>query len=230
MASFAHYNEATGHYDLGPWIVNAAENNLHVKPETINPAFELAYWHHGLKTAIRWLERLSEEPPPHWRSVADGLAPLPTEQGVYVMYEGVPDMWNSFNVSHIDVIGPVAFLPGETVDMETFRRTIRKAVDAWRIDTTWGWDFPWLAMAAARAGMPDVAVEALLMPSVKNEYSRCGWCKGGPAASYLPGNGGLLYAVAMMAAGWDGAPTEATPGFPDNGAWTVRHEGLRPTP
>ena len=44
---------------------------------------------------------------------------------------------------------------------------------------------------------------------------------------YLPGNGGLLYAVAMMAAGWDGGPETHAPGFPDDGSWTVRFEGLR---
>ncbi len=31
---------------------------------------------------------------------------------------------------------------------------------------------------------------------------------------YLPGNGGLLTAVAMMAAGWDGAPDVASSGIP----------------
>ena len=36
---------------------------------------------------------------------------------------------------------------------------------------------------------------------------------GGPCP-YLPGNGGLLYAVAMMAAGWDGAPTNHAPVSP----------------
>ena len=46
---------------------------------------------------------------------------------------------------------------------------------------------------------------------------------------YLPGNGGLLYATAMMAAGWDGAPKRNAPGFPANG-WVVRHEGLRVAP
>jgi hypothetical protein len=43
---------------------------------------------------------------------------------------------------------------------------------------------------------------------------------------YLPGNGGLLAAVAMMAAGWDGGPDTPAPGFPAAG-WTVRYEGLR---
>jgi len=47
---------------------------------------------------------------------------------------------------------------------------------------------------------------------------------------YFPSNGGLLYAVAMMAAGWDGAPQRPTPGFPDNGRWTVRWENLHSAP
>ena len=47
---------------------------------------------------------------------------------------------------------------------------------------------------------------------------------------YLPGNGGVLAAVAMMAAGWDGAPEKRAPGFPDNGKWKVRWENLRTMP
>ena len=39
---------------------------------------------------------------------------------------------------------------------------------------------------------------------------------------YLPGNGGLLYAVATMAAGWDGAAERPAPGFPEDGSWVVR--------
>ena len=61
--------------------------------------------------------------------------------------------------------------------------------------------------------------------------------------AYLPGNGGLLYAVAMMAAGWGwpspspsgfgvthGAPTNHAPGFPQDGSWVVRWEGLQQAP
>ncbi|GAA4455957.1 hypothetical protein GCM10023170_049880 [Phytohabitans houttuyneae] len=43
----------------------------------------------------------------------------------------------------------------------------------------------------------------------------------------LPGNGSLLAAVALMAAGWEGGPP--APGFPTEG-WDVRHEGLHPSP
>ena len=47
---------------------------------------------------------------------------------------------------------------------------------------------------------------------------------------YLPGNGGLLYAVALMAAGWDDAPERNAPGFPDDGDWAVQWEGLLAAP
>ena len=83
-----------------------------------------------------------------------------------------------------------------------------------------------LASAAARAGKPGQAVDALMMDVNKNNYSKCGINTGGPVATYFPGNGGLLYAVAMMAAGWDDAPDKHAPGFPDDGSWVVRHEGL----
>lgn len=45
---------------------------------------------------------------------------------------------------------------------------------------------------------------------------------------YLPGNGGLLAAVAMMAAGWGSAPGVNAPGFPKDGNWIVKYEGLKP--
>jgi hypothetical protein len=49
------------------------------------------------------------------------------------------------------------------------------------------------------------------------------------AETYFPSNGGLLFAVALMAAGWDGEKTPA-PGFPKDGRWQVKVEGLRPLP
>ena len=39
--------------------------------------------------------------------------------------------------------------------------------------------------------------------------------------------GGLLSVVAMMCAGWDGCEI-VNPGFPNNGKWSVKWEGLKP--
>jgi hypothetical protein len=88
-----------------------------------------------------------------------------------------------------------------------------------------------LAMTAARLGQPARAVDALLLDTPKNHYRVNGHNHQRPGLTiYLPGNGGLLYAVALMAAGWDGGPERHAPGFPDDGSWTVRHEGLRRAP
>jgi hypothetical protein len=108
------------------------------------------------------------------------------------------------------------------------RRTLEKVMQVWQWDRCWGWDFPMTAMCAARVGRPDLAVDALLIDSVKNRYLPNGHVyQRENLTLYLPGNGGLLSAVAMMAAGWDGAPEGAdAPGFPRQG-WKVKWEGLR---
>jgi hypothetical protein len=87
-----------------------------------------------------------------------------------------------------------------------------------------------VAMSAARNGRPDIAIDALLHPSYKNAINKAGLSTGGPFP-YYPTNGGILYAIALMCAGWDGAPEGvAAPGFPRDGSWTVRYEGLTVAP
>jgi hypothetical protein len=115
------------------------------------------------------------------------------------------------------------------VDPATAHRTVLKVWEKWNWNATWGWDCPWMAMAAARVGEPKIALEALLKDSSRNQFDVRGVNTGGPCP-YLPGNGGLLYAVAMMAAGWDGAPDKPAPGFPDDGSWVVHWEDLKKAP
>jgi hypothetical protein len=86
-------------------------------------------------------------------------------------------------------------------------------------------------MTAARVGCTELAIEALLMDVSKNTFLNNGHnYQAEQLPLYLPGNGGLLTAVAMMAAGWDGAPEVHAPGFPQNGSWVVEFEGLAPLP
>jgi hypothetical protein len=86
-------------------------------------------------------------------------------------------------------------------------------------------------MCAARVGEPARAVDALFLATPKNHFALNGHNYQRPNLTvYLPGNGSLLYAVAMMAAGWDGGPTNAAPGFPADGRWNVRWENLRRAP
>ena len=81
-----------------------------------------------------------------------------------------------------------------------------------------------------RLGEPEKAVEALLMNKRTNTYLPNGHNYQDPRLRvYLPGNGGLLTAIALMCAGWDGCEIE-NPGFPKNGKWNVMWEGLSPMP
>ena len=98
LSSFAYFDPASGRYVLGPPIFVVSENT---DPRvTTNPAFELAYWRFGLRIAQTWRERLGERRNPTWDKVLQRLAPLPERDNVYVLYEGVRDMWTHYNFEH----------------------------------------------------------------------------------------------------------------------------------
>jgi hypothetical protein len=226
MASYAFWEESRRRYVLGPPLIPAQEN--HPPRETWNPTFELAYWKHGLTIAQRWREGLGLKREAKWDEVIRGLSALPVADGVYLAHENCPQTFSARNYDHPSMLGAYGVLPGDGVDRETMRRTLFKTMKEWKWDQTWGWDYPLTAMTAARLGETSVALDALLMPTEKNRYLPNGhnWQRPN-LPCYLPGNGGLLYAVAMMAGGWQGAPRKHAPGFPQDGSWTVRWEGLR---
>jgi hypothetical protein len=116
------------------------------------------------------------------------------------------------------------------VDKRIMSNTLGWIWDNWNWDKTWGWDYPMVAMTAARLHEPQKAVDALLMDKRTNTYLISGHnYQDQRLRLYLPGNGGLLTALALMCAGWDGC-TVRNPGFPDDGTWDVRWEGLLPMP
>ncbi len=225
MASYAVWEAARGRYVLGPPLIPAQEN--HPPRETWNPTFELAYWKHVLEIAQRWRERLHLRRDAEWDEVIRGLSALPVRDGVYLAHENCPQTFSERNHDHPSMLGALGVLPGDGVDRETMRLTLRKTMKEWKWDQTWGWDYPLTAMTAARLGETTIAVDALLMTTEKNRYLPSGhnWQRSN-LPCYLPGNGGLLYAIAMMAGGWQNAPQKPAPGFPDDGSWTVRSEGL----
>jgi len=235
MADFP-VRDDQGVFHLAP-IMPPSEQGI-----TRDTVFDLAYWRWGLDQAQRWRERLGLPREPRWDEVRRHLAPLPVVDGVFVHSAEWYDTYTKRAWEHPDPIGALGMLPPmEGVDRETAHRTVLKVWQTWDWKKCWGWDFPWMAMAAARVGEPQIAIEALLKDAGnKNHYDQRGVNTGGPCP-YLPGNGGLLYAVAMMAAGWDppssqgfgatsGAPTNHAPGFPSDGSWSVRWEGLKPAP
>jgi hypothetical protein len=225
MASYAYYENDRRRFVLGPPVIPAQEN--HPARETWNPTFELEYWSFGLRVAQRWRERLGMKRNPEWARVLNQLSSLPAREGVYLAHENCPQTFTERNHDHPSMLGALGMLSGRGVDRETMRRTLKRVMKEWQWNTTWGWDYPLTAMTAARLGETKIAVDALLMNVEKNRYLPNGHNYQRPnLPCYLPGNGGLLYAIAMMAGGWPGAPRRSAPGFPDDGSWTVRVENL----
>jgi len=226
MASYAVLDQKTGRYVLGPPLKTVSENTE--TTTNINPAFELAYWRFGLRTAQQWRQRLGMDEQPLWAEVIKRLAPLPQQDGCYLMQEGMADTYTNWNWEHPALLGVLGMQPGDGVDAAVMGNTVRKVFEVWQWDRAWGWDFPMAAMAAARVGEPELALKALLIDSPKNRYHPNGHnYQRDSLTAYLPENGGLLSAVAMMCAGWTGGPDRAAPGFPSDGKWNVRWEGLK---
>lgn len=122
--------------------------------------------------------------------------------------------------------GVYGMLPGDGVDTSVFSNTLNKVVSVWKFNRAWRWDFPMLAMAAARSGNRDLAIDMLLHDSKGFQFDEHEFCTGGPSP-YFPGNGELLTAIAIMCGGWDGVKGE-NPGFPKNGNWSVKSEKFLP--
>lgn len=210
---------------LGPPVIPAQEN--HPPRETWNPTYELEYWHYALGVAQRWRERLGKGREPRWDDVRARLSRLPVKDGLYLAHENCPQTFSERNRDHPSMLMAFGVLPGEMADRQTMRRTLHKVLEVWDWPSTWGWDYPLIAMTAARLGEPETAVDALFLDTPKNRWLPNGHNYQRPNLPlYLPGNGGLLIAVAMMAAGWQGGPPGPAPGFPSRG-WNVRQEGLR---
>lgn len=229
MASYAEWDPKNQRYVLGPALIPAQESYGRDRRTNLNPTFELAYWHWALEAAQQWRQRLGMERDPKWDDVISKLSRPHIREGVYTAIETEP-----FTIyrDHPSMVAAFGFLPRTPlIEPDIMKRTYDHVLENWDWPSTWGWDYPMLAMTAARLGEPEKAVDALFIESPKNRYLANGHnYQSLRLPLYLPGNGGLLTAVAMMTAGWDGCPPRPSPGFPDNGKWNIRWEGLRPLP
>jgi len=231
MASYPTWDEKNQRYVLGPPLIPAQE--IYKPDSTINPAFELAYWRFGLSTAQKWRERLGLKRNEKWDDVLQNLSDIPVNNGYYQNAENSLNTFEdeSNRNDHPTMLGIFGMLPSKNIDHKILIRTLEKVFETWNWDHTWGWDYPLVAMTAARVGRPDLAIDALLMDTQKNIYLLNGHnYQNNTLPIYLPGNGGLLSAVAMMAAGWEDAPNINAPGFPQDGKWIVKYESIMPLP
>jgi hypothetical protein len=229
MTSFVR--EKDGKFHLCHPLIPAQE--IFKAESTDDPAYELQYWYFGLTVAQEWRKRLGLHEDPAWKKVADNLAPLSVSSSLYLTTATSPEAYtdDEYRRDHPCVLGAYGFLPyNSRIDTVVMGNTLENILGNWKWESTWGWDYPLIAMSAARLNKPGDAVNALLMDVQKNTYLVNGHnYQDKRLRLYLPGNGGLLAAVAMMAAGWEGTETDS-PGFPKDGNWNVKWEGLKKAP
>ena len=232
MASMLHWDAAGKRYVLGPPLWIAQE--IYDPATSMNPAYELSYWSTGLELAQQWRRRLGLPANPDWAHRIENMSQLPQKNGKYVALETTPDTWDNAasRQDHPSFLMALGQLPGAGVDRDVMRSTLDAVLAGWDWKAKiWGWDYPMVAMSAARLGAPSQAVDVLLKTDgPNNAYTAAGHNPNTDLPVYLPGNGALLAAVAMMAGGWDGAPKLAAPGFPQDGSWVVRAEGFQALP
>jgi len=231
MASYAYYDPAKQKYILGKGVIPAQERFK--AEETFNPTYELVYWQWALNIAQLWRQRLHLPRNKNWDEVINKLSSLPVQNDKYLFTESATDSYTNpeFKTDHPSVLGALGMMPkAKLLDTSIMQNTFDWIWKNWSWNDTWGWDFPMVAMTATRLGMPDRAIEALLMPVQTNIYLNNGHnYQDGRLTIYLPGNGGLLAAIAMMCAGYDRCKT-INPGIPKDGKWKVKWEGLRKMP
>lgn len=231
MESFATYDPARSRYLLKGYI--PAQESLKAA-ETFNSPFELSQWHYTLQVAQAWREQAGAKRSTRCDSIIGHLSPLAyNADRLYLAAESATDTYENEKMTsdHPALLGALGFFPdSRLINREVMGHTLDWIVEHWNWPSSWGWDFPMTAMTATRLLQPEKAIDALLLPMQKNTYLPNGHnYQDKRLRIYLPGNGGLLSAIALMCAGWDGC-TVTNPGFPKDGQWDVRWEGLHRMP
>lgn len=265
--------DANGRKNLGPPLIPAQEN--YDPTATVNPSFEVEYFRWGLSTAQAWRERRGLARRADWDAALARIAPPATRDGLYLPVESIPDFWTTAqsaecrgnaagerckNRDHPSFLMAYGFIRGARIDPATMRRTLDAMETNWDLRQTWGWDFPMIAMTAARLGQPEKAVDWLFADRKNNQWGRTGMTPrvhlDEHANELVPVSGGA--GGVKMASNPDGAGYRraAETYFPSNGAllmavgmmaagwdgatghapgfprqgWSVRVEGINPAP
>ncbi|MET0320275.1 MAG: hypothetical protein ABW069_06100, partial [Duganella sp.] len=220
LASFAHLDDASGRYRLGPPIIPVQENFAALT--TFDPAFELAYFRWGIETAQSWRERSGQARRADWDAVLARWPDLPQKDGLYLPVRSDPGFWDQAagacrsdaraehcrNRDHMSFLMPLGWLPGRDVDRATMRRTFDRMRRDWDLRQTWGWDYPMMAMTAARLGAPEEAIDWLFFDARNNRYGSSGMTP----RVHLDAHAAAFVPTATGAATVQGAGTKTGPG------------------
>ena len=222
MADFLHYDGER--YNLIAPLIPAQE--AHKPTDVLNPMFEIEYFRFGLQLAADWAKRLNKDYN-HWQTIADNIAEPTLKKGLYLAHELCPDTYENFNKDHPMMTGAFGLIPSDRVQPQAMKATLEKILECWQQETMWGWDFAMMAMCATRLRLPDLAIDLLLMDSPKNQYVESGnnfQRSRKDLPLYLPGNGSLLLAVALLLAGYSDKKGTLPEG------WIVKWENIKAFP
>ncbi|HIZ34150.1 MAG TPA: hypothetical protein H9815_00090 [Candidatus Ruania gallistercoris] len=226
LASFALPGKE-GRYHLPPPVMPAQE--VYGARDTWDPLFEVTYVQWALQVALAWRRAEGREEPPEWVQVAAGLRPEVSEDGHYDAVQNPP---RTVYTDHPAMLGALGVVPDTgAIDHAAMLRTLERACERWEWRSAWGWDFPMIAMCATRLGRADIALDALLRGEDKNTFLANGHNRQVPHRMplYLPGNGGLLMAAALLFGGWvDSSGTPRRVDLPEG--WSAVAEGFPPRP
>ena len=222
IKSFIHKDDDK--YVVGPPYIPAQER--HDPKIVLNAPYELEYFRWGLRKADEWLARLGE--PARYAQVAENLTFPAVKDGVYLAHENCPDTFSKlpFYTDHPSMLAMFGILDSDRIDTSIMSATLDKVLEVWDKKTFYGWDFPMMAMTACRLDRYKDAVDLLLMESPKNTWMENGHNRmtGDDALPlYLPGNGGFLIAMAMMAAGYGDVKGSSFPA-----GFNINSEGIFP--
>ena len=192
--------ERDGRFHLPAPLVPAQESYLVSRATTENPTFELAYWAWALRAANDLREHAGIERVPRWDDVSDRMAaPHVMPDGTYAAVGSPPHLIREDHPSMLMAMGWLPDVP--LIDPTIMRATLDSVLRRWDIQSTWGWDYPFMAMLATRLGDNEAELDLLLQPTPKNVYLINGHNPQMPGflSLYLPANGGLLAAMAHLA-------------------------------
>lgn len=139
--------------------------------------------------------------------------------------------------SHPSMVGLFGMINGRKrgdvygVNLTILNNTVYYVVNNWgwgnlmTATNVWGWDFPFTAMAMTRLQWSTEAIiNFLLLPVFKNTYLPNGHnFQGNGLPAYLPGNGGILLALSLLAGGTSDNPNQINY-FPTD--WQIQSEGF----
>ncbi len=187
LASFMVFDKKTGYYKLGPPIIPVQENFDPLI--TSNPLFEVAYFRWGIETAQKWRERLGKKRRIDWDEILAKWPELPQKDGLYLPTGSQPDFWDKAagavcradainetcqNKDHPSFLMAYGWINSKEIDPKIMRATLERIKSDWDLRQTWGWDYPMIAMTAARLNAPEEAIDWLFYPAKNNQFGLSG--------------------------------------------------------